>query len=113
MAYNEILGDRVREILSLHDNVIEKKMFGGLCFMLNDKMCVGIMKEKLMCRVDPQDIDSLLEKAGCSMMDFTGKPMKGFVLVDDTEIESHKDLKFWVDLCVSYNPLAQSSKKRS
>ncbi len=81
MAYNEKLADRTREIISLvHKKVEEKKMFGGLCFMVNGKMCVGVEQERLMVRLDPARYDEVMEKDGCRPMDFTGKIMKGFCL---------------------------------
>ena len=80
MAYNEKLADRTREIISqTHKNIEEKKMFGGLCFMVNDKMCIGVEKERLMVRLNPGLYDEVIEKEGCTPMDFTGKIMKGFV----------------------------------
>ena len=83
MAYNEKLADRVREMITLtHRITEEKKMFGGLCFMVNDKMCVGVEKERLMVRLDPERTEEVMEKEGCKPMDFTGKIMKGYVFVD-------------------------------
>ena len=83
MAYDEKLSDRVREIISLtHKITGEKKMFGGLCFMVNDKMCVGVEKARLMVRLDPAKFDEVIEKEGCGPMDFTGRVMKGYVFVD-------------------------------
>lgn len=78
MAYNEFLADRVRS--SLHESqtaFTEKKMFGGVCFMVDDKMCIGIIKDDLMVRIDPENQDKFLQEKGCRMMDFTQRPMKG------------------------------------
>ena len=76
MAYNEKLAGRIRALIALtHKNVEEKKMFGGLCFMVNDKMCVGVEQERLMVRIDPAKYDEAMEKEGCTPMDFTGKVM--------------------------------------
>ena len=77
MAYNEKLANRIRERLSSLPNVNEKEMMGGLTFMVNDKMCVGIIKDELMCRIDPEIHDAQVEKQGCRIMDFTKRPMKG------------------------------------
>lgn len=113
MAYNEKLADRVRELISrTHTISEEKKMFGGLCFMVNDKMCVGVEKERLMLRVDPALTDEVLEKEGCRPMDFTGKVMKGFVFVDAAVLHSAKTLAWWVGLALDYNKVAKSSKKK-
>jgi TfoX/Sxy family transcriptional regulator of competence genes len=113
MAYDEKLADRVREIAAQsHKNIEEKKMFGGLCFMVNDKMCVGVEKERLMLRIDPEKYDEVIEKEGCSPMDFTGKPMKGFVFVDKDVLRAKKQLQYWVGLALEYNKMAKPSKKK-
>ena len=118
MAYNEKLADRIREMISLtHKNVEEKTMFGGLCFMVNDKMCVGVEKDRLMVRLDPAKYDEVIEKEGCKPMDFTGKIMKGFVFVDTDVLTTKKNLEYWVRLALEFNkiarraPRAKSSKK--
>jgi len=113
MSYNEKLADRVREIIALtHDKVEEKKMFGGLCFMVNDKMCVGIEKERMMVRLDPLVYEEALEKEGCTPMDFTGKVMKGYVFVDAAELNTNKKLDYWVQLALDFNKKARPSKKK-
>jgi TfoX/Sxy family transcriptional regulator of competence genes len=113
MAYNEKLADRVREIIALsHKNVEEKKMFGGLCFMVNDKMCVGVETSRLMVRLDPDKFDEVMEKEGCSPMDFTGRVMKGFVFVDIEALGTKKKLEYWIDLALEYNKVAKASKKK-
>ena len=112
MSYNEKLADRIREIIALtHKNVEEKKMFGGLCFMVNDKMCVGVEKERLMVRLDPALFDEVMEKEGCKPMDFTGKIMKGYVFVDVEALNTKKKLEYWVKLALDFNRYAKSSKK--
>ncbi len=112
MAFNDALSDKVRELLADRDDVTEMKMFGGLCFMVDKKMCIGIVKDELMCRLNPETYESVLDRPGCREMDFTGKRMKGFVYVDESGFNSQKDLAFWVDLCLEFNPLAKASKKR-
>jgi TfoX/Sxy family transcriptional regulator of competence genes len=112
MAYNEKLADRTREIISLtHKNIEEKKMFGGLCFMVNNKMCVGVEQERLMVRIDPAKYDEAMEKEGCRPMDFTGKVMKGFVFVDADVLNTKKKLEYWIRLALEYNKIAKASKK--
>jgi TfoX/Sxy family transcriptional regulator of competence genes len=113
MAYNEKLADRVREIIAASHNIIEeKKMFGGLCFMVNDKMCVGVESERMMVRLDPDKYDEVMEKEGCQPMDFTGKIMKGFVFVDAEALKTKKQLDYWVQLALDYNAKAKPSKKK-
>lgn len=113
MAYNEKLADRTREIIFLsHKNVEEKKMFGGLCFMVNGKMCVGVEQERLMVRLDPERYDEAMEKEGCKPMDFTGKIMKGYAFVDIDSLNTKKKLEYWVKLALEFNKKAKASKKK-
>ena len=113
MAYNEKLADMTRELISLtHRNVEEKAMFGGLCFMVNDKMALGVEKDRLMVRLDPARYDEVMEKEGCRPMDFTGKVMKGFVFVDAGAVATKKKLEYWVKLALEYNKVARASKKK-
>lgn len=111
MAYNEKLANRIRELLLNKRSVEEKKMMGGLTFMVNNKMCVGILKDDLMARIDPEVYESALERRGCREMDFTGRPMKGFVFIDPEGTKSKKDLEFWIKLALDYNKRAKASKK--
>jgi TfoX/Sxy family transcriptional regulator of competence genes len=111
MAYNENLADRVRELFAELPNTIEKEMMGGLVFMYNDKMCAGIVKDDLMCRIDPDFHDAAVEKNGCRTMDFTKRPMRGYVMIDETGLRSKSDLAYWINLAIEYNKKAKSSKK--
>jgi|SRR3954471_7802955 TfoX/Sxy family transcriptional regulator of competence genes len=113
MAYDEKLADRAREVISrTHKKVEEKRMFGGLCFMVNGKMCVGIEQERMMVRLDPEIYEEALEKDGCTPMDFTGKVMKGYVFVDKDSLNTEKKLGFWLNLALEFNKKAKSSKKK-
>lgn len=116
MAYSEALADRIRERFSTLRNVEEKRMMGGLVFMYNDKMCVGIMQDELMCRVDPARHDELVEKPGCRTMEFANRPaakvMSGYVLIEDGAMRSAKQFNYWIDLALDYNKTAKSSKKK-
>ncbi|MBK8700789.1 MAG: TfoX/Sxy family protein [Saprospiraceae bacterium] len=112
MAYDESLAERVRTCLAELNPIEEKSMMGGLVFMYKDKMCVGILKDELMCRIDPEIQDEVVEKPGCRMMDFTKRPMKGYILVDDTGMGKQKDLEYWIDLAIEFNARAKSSKKK-
>ena len=112
MAYNEKLANMTRELIAqTQKNVEEKTMFGGLCFMVNDKMCVGVEKDRLMVRLDPEKFDEVMEKEGCMPMDFTGKAMKGFVFVDADVLNTKKKLEYWVKLALEFNKFAKASKK--
>jgi TfoX/Sxy family transcriptional regulator of competence genes len=111
MAYSEELTQRVRQILMMQNHPVEeKKMMGGLTFMVNDKMCVGVINDDLMARIAPEEYESALQKPGCRPMDFTGRPMKGFVFIDYAHIASDSDLKYWINLALDFNPLAKKSK---
>jgi TfoX/Sxy family transcriptional regulator of competence genes len=113
MAYDEKSAGRVRELVAEnHATIEEKKMFGGLCFMVNDKMCVGVEQERLMLRIDPEKYEELMEKEGCRPMDFTGKPMKGYVFVDKDVLKTKKQLQYWINLALEYNKIAKPSKKK-
>jgi TfoX/Sxy family transcriptional regulator of competence genes len=114
MGYNQKLADMTRELIAqTHKNVKEKAMFGGLCFMVNDKMCVGVEKDRLMVRLDPAKYDEVMEKEGCNPMDFTGKVMKGFVFVDAGTLTTKKKLAYWVKLALEFNKFAKASKKKT
>ncbi len=112
MAYNEKLADRIRERLAELPNIEEKEMMGGLTFMYNDKMCVGIIQDELMCRIDPSLHDTAIEMTGCRTMDFTKRPMKGYVMVDDTGMKTKQEFEYWISLCLEFNKKAKSSKRK-
>jgi TfoX/Sxy family transcriptional regulator of competence genes len=112
MAYNENLANRIRERLVELTNIEEKAMMGGLTFMYNGKMCVGIIKDELMCRIDPSFHETAVEKLGCRTMDFTNRPMKGYIMIDEIGMSAKKDFDYWIDLSLAFNNLAKSSKKR-
>lgn len=113
MAFSEYLADRVRSSLKgLNSPFSEKKMFGGMVFMVDEKMCIGIINEDLMVRVDPENQDEFLKEEGCRMMDFTKRPMKGYLYVSPSGIDMDEDLDKWVQRCLDFNPKAKSSKKK-
>lgn len=112
MAYSEKLADRIRDSLCEIPKVEEKQMMGGLTFMVNGKMCVGIIKEEMMCRIDPTIHETEIEKQGCRTMDFTKRPMKGYIMVDDTGMKTKKEFDYWINLCLEFNIKANSSKKK-
>ncbi len=112
MAYNEQMADRVRLALSHIEDVEEKAMFGGLCFMVNNKMCICVNEEEMLYRVGPDFEEEALEQPGARPMDFTGRPMKGYVFVDLDYVRKKSELDYWVKQCLAYNPLAKASKKK-
>lgn len=113
MPFNERLAERVRHHLSAKRvKFTEKRMFGGLCFLVDDKMLVGVEKDRLMARIDPDDEASAMKRKGAKPMDFTGRVMKGYLFIDDTAVDMDNDLDYWLSLCLKYNPKAKSSKKK-
>jgi TfoX N-terminal domain len=111
MAYDEGLAERIRLVLSDRPAVAEKKMFGGLAFMLNDYMFCGVTNDDLMARVGPDNYRAALGKPHVREMDFTGRPMKGYVFVTPDGVESDADLQYWVDLCAEFVRTLPPKKK--
>lgn len=111
MAYSEFLADRVRQRLDHKGTVTEKKMMGGLIFMVNEKMCLGIDVDKstnndrLMVRVGKLPYKELLQKKGSSPMDFTGKVMRGFLFIDPDGFDKDIDLDYWVSKALEFNKM--------
>ena len=110
MAYNEELANRVRKAFNHLPGVEEKKMMGGLTFMVNGKMCVGILRDDLMARIDPEVYETALQKTGCREMNFTGRPMKGFVFINPEGTNTKQDLEYWVNLALDFNSRAKAAK---
>lgn len=114
MAYDKQLAERIRSSLGRRNVPFEEKqMMGGLCFMVDSKMCVGVEKDRLMARINPQAYDAALRKRGCVPMDFTGRPMRGFVFVNPTGLATDGQLDDWLKLALEFNPRAKASKKNS
>lgn len=113
MAFNEHLVNRIRESIAHLADVEEKHMFGGVCFMVNGKMCIGVVKDEMMCRIDPMVEEEALDKNGCRPMDFTGRAMKGYVFVSEDGLRTKKNFDYWVDLCLKFNAVAKASKKKA
>lgn len=111
MAYNEELADRVRELFYEREDVTEKEMFGGVCFMVNNKMCICISGTELLCRIGKEKVTTALEKGNCRNMMNNGRIMKDYVYVEDAAFDNPQKLKYWVELCLEFNPKAKSSKK--
>jgi hypothetical protein len=113
MAYNELLEARIRRFFEERRIKYEaKRMMGGLCFMVDGKMCIGVEKSRLMARIGPDAYETALTRKGCRPMDFTGRPMRGFVFVDEVGFAEDENLAYWLDLALSWNPSAKKSGKR-
>ena len=114
MAYDEQLAARVRGWFGERKVAFEeKRMMGGLCFLVDGKMCVGVEKERLMARIDPSGYDAALRRKGCVPMDFTGRPMRGLVFVNPAGLATVGELNEWLKLALEFNPKAKAAKKKS
>ena len=102
MAYDEGLAQRIREILSDRKDVIEKKMFGGMAFLLSGHMCAGVLNDELMARVGPDQYEGALREPHVREMDFTGKSLRGFVYVGPQGIIDDRDLIKWMERCIQF-----------
>jgi TfoX/Sxy family transcriptional regulator of competence genes len=103
MAYSEELGDRIRDVLAPREHVSERKMFGGLAFMVNGNMACGLMSDgQLMVRLAAEDADRALAESHTREMDFTGRKMRGFVIVESEGFEADEDLASWVEAGADY-----------
>ena len=96
MAYDEALAARIRDILDEELEATEKKMFGGIAYMHRDHMFIGIVKDELMVRVGPDAQDKALKKKGVRPMDFTGRPLKGYVYVEPASFKTKAALRKWI-----------------
>ncbi len=111
MAYSDFLADRVRQRLHNAGHVIEKKMMGGLIFMVNDKMCIGVdidkrtQQDRLMVRVGKLPYEDLLNTKGSRKMDFTGTVMRGFLFIDPEGFDADEDLDFWIEKALDFNQM--------
>lgn len=119
MPYDRHTADRISRILQERKvDFYEKPMFGGLCFMVDEKMACGLHYDKkkgtdlLMARIGPDATPEALEREHCHPMDFTGRPMKGYVFVTPQGYDLDDDLEYFMDRVLSFNPLAKASKKR-
>ena len=113
MAYDNYLSERISNALRNKGIVFdEKHMFGGVAFMVDEKMCVGVIGENMMARINPAIYEESLERKGCQPMEFTGRPMKGYVTITPGGIDMDHDLDHWIGLALEFNPRAKSSKKK-
>jgi hypothetical protein len=111
MAFNERLAQRIREALAGLPEVVEKKMFHGICFMVNGKMCICVRLDEMLCRIGPHGYAAALEMNYCRPMIHNGRTMTGFVFVSQEGIKKKKDFDYWVQLSLSFNKEAKASKK--
>lgn len=112
MAYNERLTNIIREAFADLSDVEEKKMFRGVCFMVDGKMCICISDDNLLCRVGPDLFEEALEKNGTRTMINNGRTMKGFVYVSDDVLQKRSDFDYWINNSLAFNKFAKASKPK-
>ena len=112
MAYDEGLAERMRKVLHAERGVTEKKMFGGVAFLSRGYMFVGISGDALMARVGPDYHEAALGRRHVREMDFTGRPMKGYVFVDAPAIAKDADLAEWIERCHAFVKSLPPKKKK-
>jgi len=112
MSYDESLASRVdRYLTAKHVAFESKRMMGGLAFLVKGKMCVGVEKHRLMARIGPDEQAAALARTGCSPMNFTGRPMRGFVFVAAHALRTERQLASWLALALAFNPKAVASRR--
>ncbi|MGK6351422.1 TfoX/Sxy family protein [Parapedobacter sp. DT-150] len=114
MAYNVLLAERVREYLSAVPglDIREKKMFGGLAFLVNGKMCVNVSEDGLMCRFDPEDVSEISTRKGYLPMVMNGRRLAGYCYVSPEGFADGEDFAQWLELCLAFNGKAKATNAR-
>jgi TfoX/Sxy family transcriptional regulator of competence genes len=112
MAYNEKLTQRIREALGQLPNVEEKRMFRGVTFMVNGKMCITAGDNKIMCRIDPAIHEEVVNRKNCETVRMRGREYKGYVYVNEGNIATKKELDYWIELALEFNKHAKASKRK-
>ena len=114
MAFDEALAARIRALLADRKGITEKKMFGGLAFLLDGRMCCGVLNSDFVARVSAEDQPAMLRKPQVRPMDFTGRPLKGFLYVGPAAIRTAASLGAWIERCVAFarSLPAKPAKKR-
>jgi len=102
MAFDEGLADRIRSALGRRKGLAEKKMFGGIGFLMNGNMCCGVHKAEMIVRIAPEETESVLKQAHTRVFDLTGRPMKGWILVEPAGLKTDARLTKWVELAAAY-----------
>jgi len=112
MPPDETLVDRVRTALGPGRRIAEKRMFGGLAFMVDGKMCVTVGKGRIMCRIDPAIHEAALERKGCTAVVMKGREYRGYIHIDAEVLRTKADLDHWVRLALDFNSRAKASTRK-
>ena len=103
MAYNKILTDKVRNALAHLPSVEEKRMFSGITFMVNGKMCISVGDDRIMCRIDPNLQEEAIKRKACRIVSMRGREYKGYVYVNWEGIAENEDFNYWIGLALDFN----------
>lgn len=109
MAYSKKLAERIRQALAPVSDVKEKKMFGGLAFMVSGKMCLTASGDRMMCRINPDIHESAIKKKGCETVIMRGREYQGWVYVNEENLQTEAEFNYWVDLALDFNQEIGSS----
>lgn len=112
MAYNEQMTNRIREALADVPRVTEKRMFRGVSFMVNGKMCITAGDDEMMCRIDPAHHDEAVQKNGVRALTMKGREYRGFVYIHDDAMKSKKDFEGWIRMALDFNKVAKASPRK-
>jgi TfoX/Sxy family transcriptional regulator of competence genes len=112
MAYSEILANKIRQALAHLSAVEEKKMFGGIAFMVNGKMCLTAGPGRMMCRIDPNIHEEVVKRKGCRTVIMKGREYKGYVHVNEESLQTKADFNYWVALALDFNKKVKTSDKK-
>jgi TfoX/Sxy family transcriptional regulator of competence genes len=107
MAYSENLADKIRQALAHLPSVEEKKMFGGIAFMVNGKMCLSAGTDRIMCRIDPAIHQQVVVREGCRTVIMKGREYKGYIYVNEDSLRTTTDFNYWVTLALDFNKEAK------
>jgi TfoX/Sxy family transcriptional regulator of competence genes len=103
--------ERVRAVLRGRADYQEKKMFGGITFMVAGKMCISVGRERIMCRIDPAFHESALKRKGCRTVTMNGRQYRGYVHVDADAVKNRRDLDYWIGLALAFNRKAAAGSR--
>ena len=111
MAYNKILTDKVRMALGPLPNIEEKRMFSGITFMVDGKMCISVGNDRIMCRIDPEIHEQAILRKACRAVIMKGREYKGYVYIQEEGLTTKEDIDYWVGLALDFNKKAKASVK--
>jgi TfoX/Sxy family transcriptional regulator of competence genes len=113
MSYSEKLANRVKQALSHLPKVEEKKMFSGITFMVNGKMCISVISSnRIMCRIDPGLHEDAVKRNNCQPVVMRGREYKGYIYIHEEDIKTEEEFNYWINLALDFNSKAKASKKK-